>query len=419
MALIAALFVGVAVVMAFLRDDGDTRASLPGTTSTPSASSVDRDAAAMTLVQEWERALSAYDGAAVEALVVEGSADADAADLSAVADNLAALRPRSLTLRYIGEAEESGPAVGTVSDTATWVADVELTWALFPDMRSSSVSVPVRLAWDGRAARLVEVLPASPEDGGRTPVWFVGEADIVRSGRVILISEATAPAGRLGAQAREALSTVGEVLPAWRGPLVVEAPASAAAFSAASGLSPQDASAIAAVTTTPDGDFTDVSAAQVYLNPDVYGPLSPAAQEIVLAHEATHIATEAIRTSMPLWLSEGFADYVALRDNPRPVSELAGQVLAEVSDDGPPRGLPGPEDFDGSDEGVGAAYEGAWLAVRLLAEQYGEERLLDFYSAADRSGDVARLLRTRFGTTERAFVDAWRRELTALARTPT
>ena len=33
-----------------------------------------------------------------------------------------------------------------------------------------------------------------------------------------------------------------------------------------------------------------------------------------MSHEAVHVATEAARSTMPLWLLEGFADYVALRD---------------------------------------------------------------------------------------------------------
>lgn len=416
--LVAAVLAVATGVVLMLRGQGDTRASLPGGTSSSTGADrdADRDAAAMTLVQDWEEALTTNDPTAVEGLTDVGAAG-DAAGLAAVADNLEALRLTSLSLRYVGESDAAEPAVSTVAERATWVADVELTWTLLPGTRPSSVSVPVRFSWDGRAAHLVEVLPGTPDGGGRTPVWFAGEADVVRSGRLVIISEPGATTGRLEAQARTALGTVARVVPGWRGSLVVEAPASTALFSAASGLPPEDASAIAAVTTTPDGDFSDVSTAQVYLNPDVYGPLAPGAQEIVLAHEATHVATDAIRTSMPLWLSEGFADYVALRDTPRPVSELAGQVLAEVSKDGPPPALPGPEDFDGSDESIGAAYEGAWLAVRLLGEQYGEERLLGFYAAADRSGDVARLFRTRFGTTERAFVAAWQRELVALART--
>ena len=56
-----------------------------------------------------------------------------------------------------------------------------------------------------------------------------------------------------------------------------------------------------------------------------------------MSHEATHVATEAPLTSgMPLWLLEGFADYVALRDVDLPISTTAGQIIAQVRRDGVP-----------------------------------------------------------------------------------
>ena len=82
--------------------------------------------------------------------------------------------------------------------------------------------------------------------------------------------------------------------------------------------------------------------------------------------------------AMPTWLLEGFADYVALDHVDLPVSVAASQILAQVRD-GRPAGAPPRRrtEFDPQNQALGASYESAWLACRLLGETYGE-------AAADR-----------------------------------
>ena len=50
-----------------------------------------------------------------------------------------------------------------------------------------------------------------------------------------------------------------------------------------------------------------------------------------------------------------------------------------MSRDGLPRSLPGPAEFDTRATDLEAAYELAWLACDTLAEQVGEQSLLDVY----------------------------------------
>src|SRR5690606_3366015 len=104
--------------------------------------------------------------------------------------------------------------------------------------------------------------------------------------------------------------------------------------------------------------------------------------------EAAHVATEAASSSTPLWLLEGFADYVALRDVDLPVSRTAGQIIRQVRREGPPAALPAAADFDSSGSHLGGAYEAAWLACRLLAERGGEEALVELYDAVDSGEQV-------------------------------
>jgi hypothetical protein len=175
------------------------------------------------------------------------------------------------------------------------------------------------------------------------------------------------------------------------------------------------ARSIAAVTTTADGSTLPGSPERVFVNPRVFERLGVAGQEIVLSHEVTHVAVDAAVSSVPAWLSEGFADWVALADSRVPVRVLASQALDDVRQRGAPRRLPGRADFGAADPQLGAAYESAWLAVRLIARTYGEAALLRFQRIADRRGSVDVAFRAALGTTEATFTARWRRELNRLA----
>jgi hypothetical protein len=127
------------------------------------------------------------------------------------------------------------------------------------------------------------------------------------------------------------------------------------------------------------------------------------------------VALGAAITSMPMWVSEGVADHLALVGTRTPATALAAQVLDLVREDGLPDRLPGAAEFDSANEDIGAWYEGAWLAARLIAEQHGGPALLSFYRAVERHGDADRAFREVLGTTERQFVRDWRSTLAALA----
>ncbi len=195
---------------------------------------------------------------------------------------------------------------------------------------------------------------------------------------------------------------------------MVEVPASKDQLHRLLDAQPNAYDSIAAVTATVDGSLSPSSPVHILVNPEVFANLGEEGSQIVMSHEATHVAVNAATSNMPLWLLEGFADYVALARNDLPVSVTASQILAEVRKSGPPRTLPGADEFDPANKLLGTSYEAAWLACRLLAETYGEDRLIAFYESVDAGASTEEAF-TELGTTEQAFTRQWRDYLRELA----
>ena len=374
-------------------------------------SELDEDGAATAFLPDLRAGLLAGDR---ERLGDAAASRAARRELLALAANLDRLRVADLGLRYVDESDV------TLSDSQrerfgadAWVADVQLTWRFSAvDPSTSSLEVPVVLNWDGDQPAFVT---ARVTDGRRVPLWWQAGVAVRRTPTTLVLVVDRDRVGDVTRQAVTAVDTVRATLPSWQGPLVVEAPRTPEQFLSASGLPVSSAGAIAAVTTTTDGSGGPGSASHIYLNPPVFDPLGPQGQQIVVSHEAAHVALDAATTSVPMWLSEGLADYVALVDSDVPVTVLASQIRALVRDDGPPADLPGRAELDGGNEDIGAWYEAAWLAAALIAEEHGERALLELYRVTEDDGGTARAFREVLGTTEAEFVDAWRAELLRVA----
>lgn len=237
-----------------------------------------------------------------------------------------------------------------------------------------------------------------------------------RSADTLVLVEGSAREARdVARRAEAAVPVVRRVLPTWQRGLVVEVPASVDALDRTLDADPGTYDQIAAVTTSADGQLTPQSPVHVFVNPDVYDGLRPTGAQVVMSHEATHVATGAFLSTMPLWILEGFADYVALRDVDLPVARSASQIIAEVRKDGAPRSLPSADDFGTRTPGLGATYESAWLANRLLAQDGGQAALVRFYRDVDGGVPVGRALQTDFGLGVPAFTQQWRGLLQDLA----
>lgn len=151
------------------------------------------------------------------------------------------------------------------------------------------------------------------------------------------------------------------------------------------------------------------------VNPDAYGVLGAFGRQLVLTHETVHVATRAATTpSTPVWLSEGFADWVAYRDAGRTAAQAAPELRRAVLAGELPARLPDDPDFafGGDAEALARAYEGGWLACALIADRWGEGELRDFYRAVGahpgREGAVEQALQEVLGTTPEEFTADWR-----------
>ena len=416
------LVAGVAGVVALVRapqeavlPPGSPSASGPSG-STGSAAEDDTDTrgdAAAALLDRLSDALETGSPADVRALAAPDDPGA-ARELAAVRANVRSLGLVDLSMRYVDEAggritEDQQRAFG---DRA-WVADVQVGWRVRGfDAAKSTREVPLTLVETPRGAAFVSARSNSSE---ASPLWLLDRLTVRRTARSLVAVAGTADPGRFSALADRAVVDVRKVLTSWRGGLVVEVPDDEEELGRVLGSEPGAYGGIAAVTTTADGSLTPDAPVHIFVNPKVFDPLGPRGSQIVMSHEATHVATGAAVSSMPTWLLEGFADYVALDHVDLPVSVTASQILARVRKEGPPIRLPGKTEFDPQNQALGASYESAWLACRLLGEKYGERRLIAFYRAADRDGSTVEPFRTLLGTDQQAFTRSWRSYLRRLA----
>lgn len=362
-------------------------------------------ALAARALQEFAEAIDQADGEAAAALAPADDA-VTAKLLRAVAENSSSLRVGDFALRYVDE-------VGAVNADGSWQAAVDTTWRFdgFDPKPARAEVLFGFVAQDGRVA-------LSSIGGGdrRTPIWMTGPVQVRRTAQTLVLAVGSSElATQYARRAEAAIPIVRRVLTRWRPRLVVEVPASAAALDQALDVPSGEYANIAAVTTSVDGRIDPGTPVHVFVNPDVFGRLGPQGAQVVMSHEATHIATDATSSAMPLWLLEGFADYVALRDVPLPISTTAGQIIAQVRRDGVPPALPGAPEFDTSTSRLGSAYESAWLACRVLADRSGAKALVRFYDQVDDDTDVGAALRAGFGLSLGQFTRAWQERLSDLA----
>ncbi|MFF3563123.1 hypothetical protein ACFYXS_24060 [Streptomyces sp. NPDC002574] len=241
-------------------------------------------------------------------------------------------------------------------------------------------------------------------------LWEQGPVRVVRGTYSLVLG--TVGTASLKSYAADADRAVPAVLRAWgtrgwSGRIVVEVPASLRSMGELLDAPADAYQGIAAVTTgEAGGPASDAPGGRVIVNPEAFGELSAFGRRVVLTHEATHVATRsATAPGTPLWLSEGFADWVAYRGTGRSAPDVAPELARDVAAGRVPRALPSDADFGTRAAGLAQAYEGAWLACRFIAEQWGDARLVALYRAG---ADTRRVL--GIGTDEltarwRAYVE--------------
>ena len=296
----------------------------------------------------------------------------------------------------------------TVRDAgSTWTAQVDVTWGL-RGLGSATATSALRYTFADVAGHdLISTVAAVP--GDREPVWLLPSLDVRQGPRTLVVATNPESAVRVERLLRQAVTAVGEVLPRWHGDLVAYAPGSASQFAALIAASPGQYRGIAAVTTTVDGSPDASAATAIVVNPPVFDGLGPVGAHVVVTHEATHVATHAAAVSMPLWVAEGFADYVGIGSVDLPVAVAAKAALHVVRREGPPDALPDDAAFTLDGAGLEATYEEAWLATSLIARTYGQQRLVAFYRTVEtHPDDLARAFERILHTSVPVFTAAWR-----------
>lgn len=291
-----------------------------------------------------------------------------------------------------------------------WLASVRLRYQLGIDSGPSGHETALVITPDGDGARVAAL-------GGhelRSPLWLTSRIEVRRSGNVTVINAGSRPTNEFLGLASRAQRDVRATLPQWRGPLTVEVPRDKTGLDRTLAADAETYANIAAVTTTADGSVVPGAPVHVYLNPEVFSTLKQRGSQVVFSHEATHVATDASFSSMPIWLLEGFADYVALKPSGVPVQRAAAQVIKRMKQEGLPKALPTPEELQPTAEGLGATYEEAWLACRFIAGRWGESALVAFHAAVAGGQGVDAAMRAELGVGEPEFVRLWRADLEQL-----
>ncbi|WP_436698348.1 hypothetical protein [Nocardioides sp. BYT-33-1] len=361
-------------------------------------------AAASATLAGLQEAIRDGDGRAAAEL----AADAAARDLlMAAVANADALGLVDVTLRYVTE-------TGRTSGADAWDGQVALTWRVDDiDAVPARTELPVTFA--GASTGSGVAIAAVGGTGARLPLWLSGPLAVRTDGEVaVAVAGDDADAERYLRVARRAVEQVRALVPG-DGGLVVEVPADADGLRRALDTEPGQYDAIAAITAPVDGTEAAGSPVHVFVNRSVYDGLDRVAAQVVMTHEAVHALTDAVAARRaPLWLVEGFADYVALRDVDLPLTTTAGQIAAQVDRDGPPAQLPAPGDFDPTASHLGAVYEAAWLVCATLAEHAGERALVEVYDDVLGGRGLASALREHAGWTEAELTSAWQDRLAAL-----
>ncbi len=418
----------------------------------------------MQVYRQRSLALAAGNRAAWDASVADPASEAGRRQLTQY-DNLRALGITELTVGHVAPAPHVSDFTVVLQlghripgfDRASRVAARTVTLAPGPDgwtVAQDQSATDQLQVWDLpglRVQRSTTALVAGNVDADVLAQRLAdANAGQVQARRVLTVSvPAVVVVPRTAQEAARQLGreSLGQVAASTDGATRRAAPAGAKPGDA--GALPEEAKADASTeeadVAAPSGSTGSAGTDRVVLNPDAFARLTDEGRRVVVTHELVHVAARAeLPGQVPLWLSEGMAEYVAWEPVRMPVQTAAARLLAQVRSAGAPGTVPTDGDFDPARADVATAYQAAWLAVRHLAVTYGDERLLRFYRAVaaasaprppqqpasvPRQGaapqeqhlqatgqSVERAFVDAFGTSFEHFVHQWQAHLVQLAR---
>lgn len=219
-------------------------------------------------------------------------------------------------------------------------------------------------------------------------------------------------------------------------PAVWIAPATDSEAALLLGRDPTDPGALSDVAAVTDGPLQPgrpAGADRIVIVPQAWSSLTGRGRDVVATHELTHVVVRGSTTGpVPLWLSEGFAEFVAYRTVALPEHDIVRPALDAARRDGLPTSLPSNEEFDPATGSVAAAYGRSLLVLRTLADREGLAALVRFYREvadpthqarpaaapasdnADQHDAVDAALATVLHTDRAALVRSWRARMNQL-----
>jgi hypothetical protein len=332
---------------------------------------------------------------------------------------------RASDLRLSTVTETRSPVTG-FSGAVDWEATASFTYRLAGfDQQPRSFGVRITVAADAARPGVLAITAWRPSP--RPEAWDLAGLRVRRTGDALVLavgSEAHAEeiVGLARSSARRVRTVWGSAEPA-----VWVAPGSDTAAALLLGRKRADLEGVAATIDGPLVPGTRAGADRIVIVPGAWRSLSTPGREVVLAHELTHAAVRASTTRpVPLWLSEGFAEYVAYQDVALPEREVVEPALEVVRRSGLPSVLPVATDFDPVGGTLPAAYASSLLVVRSLVAAHGESAVVRLYrdlaghtrGPSSAEGDAEAVLDRALGavlSTDRAAVVAgWRSRLRGL-----
>jgi hypothetical protein len=192
----------------------------------------------------------------------------------------------------------------------------------------------------------------------------------------------------------------------WTKGLVVELPSTTSAFDQALGVKPGSYDQIAAVA-WPQGPDPSTAAVRVVVNPELAGSLDDDRLTVLITHEATHVLTRSGVSPAPIWLVEGFADWVAFDRTPTAAPATQDLVLSDVRRHGAPQSFPADSDFRPDAADLDLTYGRAWLLCRFIADSWSAAHLVRFYAEIDDGTAMPNALHDVLGIDEQTLLHRW------------
>ena len=194
--------------------------------------------------------------------------------------------------------------------------------------------------------------------------------------------------------------------PRWTNGLVVELPSTASAFDQVLGveagqLRPDRRRGMAARPGSLDGGGPSRR------QPELAGSLDDDRLAVLITHEATHVLTRSGVSPAPIWLVEGFADWVAFDRSPAAAPPTQDLVLSDVRRHGAPQSFPADTDFRPDAADLDLTYGRAWLLCRFIADTWSGAQLVRFYAEIDAGTALPSALHDVLGIDEQTLLHRW------------